>query len=311
MTTESPAPTLPDRLGPFGAALPQVGDDAMVRPDRRTYAADIEALGLRGLWTCELTTCPVLDPLALLAHAAATTEAALLGVAVVLAPLHDPLTLANQLATIDVLSSGRLAVGVGFGSNPAMYPRHGLSPERRLTRYLDAIDLVQQLWSHEVLDYDNGIWSLEGATNVVTPVQRPRPPLFIGARQPAAVERAARLGDGWVVSGSAPPAEVRAGRESISRTLAGLGRDPDTFTVAQRVYLAIDDDEGRGMARMGDWFDAHYGNRAIAERSAVVGSVDRVVDHVGELRAGGVDHVILNPVFDEFDQVAAVVAAAT
>lgn len=300
---------VPDRLGPLGAALPQVGADGVNRSDHGAVAALAESLGYRGIWVCELTSAPVVDPLLLLAHAAATTKSAMLGVAVLLGPLHSPVRLANQLASLDVLSAGRLVVGFGYGSNSAIYPRYGLSSAKRLTRYLDTVEVIQRLWANDNLDYDNGLWVLEGPTNVVTPVQRPRPPLFMGARRPVAIERCVRMADGWVVSGSAPPEEVSAGRELVHRTLDETDRDRATFTIAQRLYVAVDSSEGHAMDRMAGWFGENYGKPEIAEKSSVVGSIHQIVDHIGTLHSGGVDHVIVNPVFDEADQLAQIAAA--
>lgn len=261
------------------------------------------------MWVCELTSAPVLDPLLLLAHVAARTRSAMLGVAVVLAPLHAPLRLANQLASLDLLSQGRLAIGVGFGRNPTIYRRHGLPSDRRLTRYLDGLDLMQDLWANDQVSYNSDLWALEGPTNVVKPFQAPRPPLLIGARKPAAVARAARIGDGWVVSGSAPRDEIAAGTELVRRVLDESGRDRAAFTIARRVYVAVDRDRRRAAGRMADWFAVNYGRPDRAAEVSVIGSAEEIAEHVNGLHDSGVDHVIVNPVYDEFAQFQAIANA--
>lgn len=297
------------RLGPVGIALPQVGASIGARDDVGDFAASAESRGFATLWTCELISATHLDPIALLAHAAARTRTAALGVAVVIGPLHQPLRLANQLATIDVLSGGRLVAGVGLGTNTGPYPRYGVSADRRLRRYLDGIDLLRRLWLDPDVEYANGIWELSGPSHVVRPRQRPHPPLLIGARQEEAVRRAARIGDGWVASGTASPEEFATALDALHRELDVQGRDPATFPVAKRVYTAISDTPKRDRERMRCWFADNYGNADLADRVGVVGSADQVTEHVADLHRRGAGHVLVNAVFDMTEQLDALAGA--
>jgi alkanesulfonate monooxygenase SsuD/methylene tetrahydromethanopterin reductase-like flavin-dependent oxidoreductase (luciferase family) len=262
-------------------------------------ARQAEELGYGAVWVSELTTAPMLDPLLVLAHAAATTDRVQLGLGVVLGPLHVPLRLAGQLASLDRLSGGRVVAGIGLGSKPEVYARHGLSPARRLRRHLDGIDLVRRLLDGDRHAYDNGLWALDEGTPALAPAGRV--PLVLGARSEIAVRRAARLADGWLASGSAPLVEVRGALAHLRGELDLQGRDPAGFVVAKRAYLAIADDGPAARARLRGWFAAAYGNPDLAD-GAVVGSVSAVVDHLQELRALGFGHLLLNPVFDEADQ---------
>lgn len=285
--------TLKDRLGPIGAALPQ-GPQAST-----DVAVNAESAGYAALWVSDLTSAPVLDPLLCLATAAAQTERALIGVAVLLVPLHQPLRLANQLATLDQLSQGRLVVGVGFGSRPEIYRRYELDPDNRLSRYLDALALIRDLWTTESIDYDNGLWRIEGPTNVVPPAQSPGPPLVIGARQPRAVKRAVREGDGWAISGSAPPDEIEQARQLVREELETIGKPAEEFAVIRRMYVCIAEQNQGGLERSRSWFAENYGNPDIADRSVTIGPAAAVAERIHQELESGIDHVIVNPMFDE------------
>jgi alkanesulfonate monooxygenase SsuD/methylene tetrahydromethanopterin reductase-like flavin-dependent oxidoreductase (luciferase family) len=286
---------------PYGIALPQGIVHPSVSADEiGAYAAAAEASGFGSLWVSELTSVPTLDPLLTLAAAATTTSKVKLGVAVLLPALRQPLVLAREVATLDRLSGGRLLVGVGFGSNPDLFPRFGLSPERRLRRYLDCLELMERLWSGDPVSDRTAWWDVEEVVSVPT-LQRPRPPLLIGARRGKALERAARRGDGWVISGSAPPDEYRPAVGQVQAALESAGRPRDRFTIAKRVYIAIGDRESE-LARARDWFGTHYGRPELADAVAVVGDPDECLAALADLRGLGIDHLILNPMFDEREQ---------
>jgi alkanesulfonate monooxygenase SsuD/methylene tetrahydromethanopterin reductase-like flavin-dependent oxidoreductase (luciferase family) len=301
------APQVAVDLGPIGFGLPQVGDPAAAG-GHGAVASRAEELGMGTLWVSELLLAPWLDPLVLLAHIAAATRTARLGVAVVLGPLHTPVRLANQLASVDVLSEGRLVAGIGLGSR-SFHPRYGVDPERRLARYLDGIELVRRLWTEDEVAFDNGMWRLDGPANVVRPVQRPHPPILIGARTERAVRRTIGIGDGWVAAGSAPPEEFDAALSVLHRALDEQGRDPASFPVAKRVYVAVSEDLARDRSRVRAWFGDHYRYAALGEQVAIVGSAAQIADHVADLHARGVHHVIVNPMFDETEQLELLAAA--
>jgi alkanesulfonate monooxygenase SsuD/methylene tetrahydromethanopterin reductase-like flavin-dependent oxidoreductase (luciferase family) len=281
----------------FAVALPQVVGDDFSSADIRAFATRAEGLGFSALWVSELTSAPILDPLAVLAYAAAATTVPRLGVAVLLTPLRIPVQLARDLASVDRLSDGRLVVGVGFGSSTHLYPAYGVAPEHRLTRYVDGLELVQRLWIEDGVTFRNEWWQLDDVRGLA-PVQTPHPPIWFGARRGSALRRAAEIGDGWIGSGSAPYEEFCTSIAEVHRRLDDLGRDPEPFTIAKRVYIEVDDDVSRGRARMREWFAANYGKPHLADEVAVVGDADRCAEHLHDLRELGVDHFILNPVID-------------
>ncbi|MBI4607764.1 MAG: LLM class flavin-dependent oxidoreductase [Candidatus Rokubacteria bacterium] len=286
----------------FAIAIPQVVNKRGAEPAAlATFLAQAEALGYESAWVMEqiLGRAACLEPVTLLTYAAAVTRTLRLGSAVLLTPLRNPVQLAKSLATLDQLSGGRLIVGVGLGGNPRIYPAFGLSPERRVRRFAEGIRLMKRLWTEERVTVDGEFWKLENAAMEPKPVQKPHPALWFGARQPAALTRAVELGDGWIGAGSSSTAEFREQAAHVRASLAEAGRDPATFPIAKRVYLALDRDKGRALARLREWFGTFYGNPGLADRVAIVGDTDEVIAGLNEVRAAGAGLLLLNPVFDE------------
>ncbi|MQA87496.1 MAG: LLM class flavin-dependent oxidoreductase [Streptosporangiales bacterium] len=286
-----------------GLAVPQVtADGSPSAAELAAFARRAEEAGFDGLWVCELTSAPILDPLNLLAYAAAGTTRVRLGVAVLLTPLRVPYQLAGELATIDRLSEGRLDVGVGLGGGTGIYPRYGVPAERRLRRYLDGLELLRRLWTEERVTFRNEWWQLDDVPAVVRPVQWPHPPLWFGARRGRALRRAAELGDAWIGSGSTPPTEFLEALTTVRDHLDALGRERAAFTIGKRMYIHVTDDPGSARERARSWFAANYGNADLADRVALVGEPEHCVTELRGLRRAGVDMFLLNPMFEERDQ---------
>lgn len=283
----------------IGIAIPQITSAGSLPRQLPGYLNRAEELGYESLWVSELTSAPILEPLSVLNYAAATTTRPRLGVAVLLTPLRVPYQLAQDLATLDQLSAGRLIVGVGLGSNAGIYPRYGLPTERRVTRYRDGLELIQALWTQEKVTFHNEWWHLDNVALGVRPAQRPHPPLWFGARRGKALRRAVGLGAGWIGSGSAPPDEFAHALETVRKHLDDLGRDPRTFTIAKRVYLHVTEHGERATERIRQWFAANYGDGELAHNVAVIGDAEYCAGQLHRLRQAGVATLILNPIIDE------------
>jgi alkanesulfonate monooxygenase SsuD/methylene tetrahydromethanopterin reductase-like flavin-dependent oxidoreductase (luciferase family) len=132
-------------------------------------------------------------------------------------------------------------------------------------------------------------------------VQQPHPPIWFGAREEVALRRAVRHGDGWMGAGSSSSADFVRQYQLLRRLLGEAGRDPATFPISKRVYLAVDDDRDRAERRLREWFGARYRNADMAPRVSVWGSRSECLDKLSELVRGGAQHLMLNPVFDELE----------
>jgi alkanesulfonate monooxygenase SsuD/methylene tetrahydromethanopterin reductase-like flavin-dependent oxidoreductase (luciferase family) len=142
-----------------------------------------------------------LQPIPTLARLAAELDDTVtLGTAVVQVPLYHPIALAEELATLDILTRGRLVVGVGAGYRADEFTALGVDFDRRFAMFDEALQIMQQLWTQDVVSHDGRFWSFHDGRTHIRPWQQPHPPLWIGAMKEAGVRRSARLGDGWPVT---------------------------------------------------------------------------------------------------------------
>jgi alkanesulfonate monooxygenase SsuD/methylene tetrahydromethanopterin reductase-like flavin-dependent oxidoreductase (luciferase family) len=133
------------------------------------------------------------------------------------------------------------------------------------------------------------------------PVQSPHPPLWFGARDALALKRAVRHGDGWMGAGSSSSADFVAQIASLRSALDDAKRDPATFAISKRVYIAVDDNRERAERRLREWFAMRYKNADMGSKVSLWGGRAECVDKLGELIRAGAKHLMLNPVFDELE----------
>lgn len=290
---------------PLAVSIPQTFPSGPIDPERiRRYLARAEALGFTGAWVVEqvVGTIPSLEPIGLLTFAAAATRRLRVGAAVLLTALRTPLHTAKSLATLDQLSGGRLDVGVGLGGQPAVYPAFGLSAERRAARFAEGLTLMKRLWTEPRVTFDGEFYRLKDLPMEPKPRQRPHPPIWFGAHHPDALRRAVALGDAFMGAGSASTATFAAEVAQLRRTLEEARRDPATFPVAKRVYIAVDDDRARAARRLTEWFGGFYHRPQLAEEVSVWGSAEQCAEGLRAVVAAGAGMLMLNPVFDDEEQ---------
>jgi len=292
----------------WGVAIPQVffdepADMALVS----SWAKKAEDLGYDSLWVQEgiVGLAPVLEPVTLLSYIAAITDRVRLGTSVIVAPLRNPVQLAKSLSSLDHLSQGRLTVGLGLGGNPDDLVPFGISPERRVRRFVEIIDVMKALWTEPEARFQGEFWQLEGTRMEPKPVQKPHPPIWFGARQPQALRRAVRHADGWMGAGSSSTEQFVSGFGQVQMYLEESGRDPSTFAVSKRVYVALDNNEERAETRLREWFGRRYGNAEMASQVSVWGSADRCIEELAKVTSAGAEMVLLNTAFDDMEQLEA------
>ncbi len=288
----------------LGVAIPQTALQGPIEIRViREFLARAEAAGFDSAWVVEqiLGSVHSLEPVELLAYAAALTERLRLGSAVLLTALRSPVHTAKSLATLDHLSGGRLTVGVGLGGNPRIYPAFGLSAARRAGRFAEGLRVMKRLWTEDRVTFEGQFFRLQNASMQPKPVQAPHPPLWFGAHHPDALRRAVELGDGFIGAGSVSTKAFLDEVKVLRGLLREAGRDPAAFPVGKRVYIAVDEDRGRAGRRLGEWFGAFYGRPELAVDVSVWGGPAECVDRLGEIVAGGAGFLLLNPVFDELE----------
>jgi probable F420-dependent oxidoreductase len=178
---------------------------------------------------------PYYEPLTLLSYVAARTERVRLGTSVLVLPYHNPIRLAKAAATLDVLSRGRLILGVGVGAIEQEMQALGVPFKQRGAFSDEAIQVMRTLWTEEEPRFTGRYTQFEGMPFSPKPLQRSIP-LVIGGVSPAAVRRAARLGDGWQPLGLSPDA-LKAGMITLREEARAHGRDAAAVPVALAMTL--------------------------------------------------------------------------
>jgi probable F420-dependent oxidoreductase len=193
-----------------------------------------------------------LEQLPLMAFAAAKTRRLRLISSVMILPYRNPVVTAKQLATIDVLSRGRVTVGVGVGWLREEFEALGAPAfERRGAVSDEYLRIFKALWTQDPASYAGEFYRFEAVRCLPHPEQKPHPPIWIGGHSKAALRRVARLGDGWHPVGANPavplrPPELRAALEELRRLTEAEGRDPATLTISYKapVYDRAEHDAG-------------------------------------------------------------------
>jgi probable F420-dependent oxidoreductase len=284
---------------PVGIEIPQVRVGDPPTPQEVVgWLGDVERAGFHSAWALEshLGPAAAFEPLALLAFAAGQTTSIGLALAVAVLPLHQPLRLARQSATVDRLSDGRFRLAVGVGVPALPHAAYGVKSTERAPRFEEYLAVMRDLWQNETTDYDGRFVQLAQARMEPKPVQQPFP-VWFGAGSPPALKRTARLADGWIGAGSSPSSSFPDNLAQLREYLEAEGRDPDSFPIAKRVYVAID----RPEAEVSAWFNSVYGP-VIPPSVAITGSVGEVLGGLQELRDAGAELLVVAPVGDDRPQ---------
>jgi probable F420-dependent oxidoreductase len=185
-----------------------------------------------------------LDPFVALSAVAAVTSRLVLGTGIVLMPQRDVIHTAKQVASLDLVSGGRVAFGVGVGWNREEMRNHGTDPTHRGALMDEQLAALKQIWTAEQAEFHGEYVDFDPIYLWPKPVRQPHPPIYLGGESPAALRRLATYGDAWLPRAHTRPAEITRVREWLSEQ----GRDGVPFTV-----FAADTDKGRlaGFAEAG------------------------------------------------------------
>ncbi|SEH78465.1 probable F420-dependent oxidoreductase, Rv2161c family [Mycolicibacterium rutilum] len=243
----------------LGFALPQYG--ASARADIARFASAAEEMGADSLWVGDRLIAAVdpsvgypgsdtipeqfragFDPFIALALAAAVTERVTLGASVLVAPWYQPVMLARQLTAIDVASGGRLRPGLGIGWSPEEFTAAGAPFRRRGAQLDEMLDALESIWTTNPAAHDGEHWTLPPSWIDLKPAQRPRPPIYLSALTPAALERVGQRADGWLPVAVVPdfvmPDVLTMQRQTIDDAARAAGRDPADIHTAVRINVS-------------------------------------------------------------------------
>jgi len=178
------------------------------------------------------------SPLPQAAAIAVKTKKIRIGTGVLLLPLYHPVRVAEDGATIDILSGGRFELGVGVGYRVEEFAGLGIPREQRGGRANEGLEIIRRLWEGETVTYKGKYFQIENARLTPEPVQRPRPPIWIGGFAGAAIKRAARLGDGYIGTG-----DMKAQYQAYLAELKALGKGTTNPKLAGgHFWLIVADD---------------------------------------------------------------------
>jgi probable F420-dependent oxidoreductase len=209
------------------------------------FAARAEQAGYASLWTFQRLIIPegaamdpvyhsVLDPVAALAYTAAVTTSIRLGVAVINAPYVSPGYLAKQAASVDVLSSGRLDLGLGLGWMPEEFTMTGASAQRRGARAAEYVRVLRTVWGEQPAEFSGEFYTVPRGTILPRPVQPGGPPILLGGTAPVALRRVGRIADGWVTSSRADLSKIAESIAIVREAASAAGRDPAALRIICR-----------------------------------------------------------------------------
>jgi alkanesulfonate monooxygenase SsuD/methylene tetrahydromethanopterin reductase-like flavin-dependent oxidoreductase (luciferase family) len=174
-----------------------------------------------------------------LAYAAAIAPRLRLICGLVLLPLHKPLDLAEQLATLDVMSKGKLVFGCGIGYRDVEFKAFGVARVALGARFEECLDAVRRLWTEDFVTMKGSHFELDGANCTVKPLQKPTPPIWIGANADVAIRRAARLGDCWYINPHSTLSTIERQIEIYKRALDECGKPfPRELPMRREVFVA-------------------------------------------------------------------------
>jgi alkanesulfonate monooxygenase SsuD/methylene tetrahydromethanopterin reductase-like flavin-dependent oxidoreductase (luciferase family) len=247
------------------------------------------------------------QPIPFLARAAAEAGDMIIGTNVLLAPFYRPLDVAEVATTLDIITRGRFRLGLGLGYRDFEFENLGVPRRERVRRLVEMVDILRRLWTGERLTYEGQHYRLKDVSLTMPTVQRPHPPILIGGNLPAAVRRAAMIGDGWLASGNISLTSLVALHQEYEAARQESGRPaPAERYLFIDIYLA--NDRRTALADAATYIKVAYnaftewGNKKVeslevppeelAERF-IVGSPDDCIRRLREYhRLAGFNHVL-------------------
>lgn len=280
----------------IGFSLPQIGQQA-TKENLIQVALRAEELGYDSLWVLERLLWPispkapylpspdgslplqyqnVLDPIETLTFVSAITKKIKLGTSVIVLPWHNPVILARRLATLDVLSNGRLILGVGLGWSPDEFEAAGVNFDRRGDRGDEFLQLLKEIWTKETAEFQGEFYRVAKSIIGPKPLQKPHPPIYIGGFTKKAFERAIRYANGFHPAGIKGFDDLESIIKSIKDMANKARRNPDEIGILIREVPTILDRS-----------DA-------TKRKPFIGTVDEIGEDVRRYSEIGVTHLFFD-----------------
>jgi probable F420-dependent oxidoreductase len=189
------------------------------------------------------------SPLQALGGYATRTSRLMLGTDIIVAAFYHPVRLAEDVALLDVMTEGRITLGIAIGYKPDEFALYGTPLQRRGARFEEQLGIMKALWTGERVDVKGEFYTVQGRLEP-TPVTKPHPPLWIGGWGERTLQRAATIGDNWIPGPTGDLARLRAGKQQFleNRRAAGRTAPVTEWPVTRDVIIADTDAEARRLA---------------------------------------------------------------
>jgi alkanesulfonate monooxygenase SsuD/methylene tetrahydromethanopterin reductase-like flavin-dependent oxidoreductase (luciferase family) len=314
------------QFGIFGSAQANSGnlgpETGQGFRDYLDYCIEAEALGYRSSFLVEHHFTgwhQVSATLMLQACVAMRTTTLRLGTAVMVLPWHNPVLLAEQAATLDLISKGRLDLGIGKGYRHSEFKGFAIRPEEAEARFEEAVEVILKSWrSRTRFSHRGRFWRFDDIVVEPPPMQQPHPPLWVAAGSETSIKRAAARGFNLILDQYASPDQHgrRIALYRAEREAHGLSFDPMQVVVARQVYVAKDKADAEaaleraaqytqrtvdvsrtpGAEVAGSHVLSYAGTPGATEANTLFDTPDRICEKLEALRAAGVAYVLLTPI---------------
>jgi len=275
------------------------------------YSERAEALGFESLWAWDHIllgvepSFPIIDSITTLGAVAARTSKIKLGTGVLVLPLRNPVVAAKALGSLDVISNGRLVLGVAAGWYAREFGAVGVPFKGRGRIFERNLDILLKLWTQERVTLKVDEHDLREAVMVPRTIQKPRPPVLIGGYVDAVLKRAGTVGDGWLTYFYTPESFTK-GWEKVKAFAREAGRDPSQLKATNQLAIYVGRDREQTTADMRQWLSTEWDVAAWSESTiehAIHGSPAQCIEQLKAHVATGVDRIILIPYRYQSEQV--------
>jgi probable F420-dependent oxidoreductase len=241
-----------------------------------------------------------LESLTCLSYLSGLTHRVKLGVACMVMPCRNPVYLAKQAANVDLLSNGRLILGVGLGSKATVLANEfavfGVPTSKRAERTREYVNAMKTLWTQSPANFSGKYIQFANAEIYPEPIQKPHPPIWIGGWSKGSVQRAAEYGDGWI-PGWLTPKEMAQSVAELNELADRNGRGTGTITIAAEKYLSLSKDHEKAVTKAlntikqsRDTYERVVESLDLAMQAHVFGDPDAVSSKVSSFVEAGVRH---------------------
>ena len=252
-----------------------------------------EKLGYDSLWVSDHIVLPTkhkgfgnvfYDPLVTLSYIAGNTDKISLGTSVMVVPYRNPVVLAKQISTIDVMSGGRVILGIGSGWLREEFEALGVNYSERGKITDEYLEIFKELYTKELPEFNGRYFNFNDINFNPKPVQKPFPPVWVGGSSRPSLVRSVKYGNGWHAVGSTP-GEIKTGKSTITELLKKYQRENDEFVISVRKNIQITERNIKD------------------EREILRGNIDKIGQGLTEYKKAGVNHLVLQVLATDFNSI--------